>query len=67
MPLVSYLVALQAIANELTKLQNLEEEYGKLEDMLQKQETELRKKIGSEQQLKLYTDALKAEVEELER
>ena len=66
--------SLENIRTEFVKYRNIEEEYNKLELLLQRQETEIRKKIGVsiiamqiEQQLKLYTDALKLQVEELEK
>jgi hypothetical protein len=41
-----YLKALESIRLEFIKHRNLEDEYGKLEQLLQRGETEIRKRIG---------------------
>ena len=46
----------------MVKFHELEEDYTRLEAILQTLEAAVRSKVGTEQQMKLYTDSLKAHI-----
>ena len=60
-----YLIVLEEVRTEVLRYQKLEEDYGRLELQLQSAEKAVRSKIGSEQQMKLYTESLKNHIDEI--
>ena len=59
------MIVLEEVRTEVLRYQKLEEDYGRLELQLQSAEKAVRSKIGSEQQMKLYTESLKNHIDEI--
>ena len=58
-----YIKGLEKVRSEIIKLKAVEEDYSRLEKLLQISENKVRAKIGTEQQMKLYTDSLKSHID----
>ena len=58
-----YIKGLEKVRSEIIKLKVVEEDYNRLEKLLQISENKVRTKIGIEQQMKLYTDSLKSHID----
>ena len=60
--LESYLASLEQIKVEFIRCRQIQDDYSQIEDLLQKEEATIRKKMATEQQMKLYCDSLKLQI-----
>ena len=58
-----YIKGLEKVRSEIIKLKTIEQDYSRLEKLLQTSENKVRTKIGTEQQMKLYSDSLKSHID----